>query len=130
MEEFDINNFYRWAFNKYGDKNSTHPLNWITLARNSSAFGNEKILLKGLNPMIKSMKELLIGKKYEYVISPCAYNNLTVDVIPISWDVENLAPIYYGELSFDDEEFYLSGFENNKILLKKCWIIKEVGREI
>jgi len=127
-KEFNINDFYKWASQCYMAKEmSTHPINWITLAKYSDMFQDgDRQLLTGLDPMINAMKTQLVNRKYEYVASPCAFEKLKNKASLKNWDVKNLAPIYYGILSFENDEFYLSGFEKTKIPVKKTWILKEV----
>lgn len=127
-EVFDINEFYRWAQFIYSkEKFATHPLNWMTLAVHSNMFDSiDKSLLTGVKPMIEAAKEMLVGKKYKYVVAPNAFKKLKHKPKMLEWDKKNLCPIYKGKLEFKGNDFILTGFEKTKIAIKYAWILEEI----
>ena len=121
-----IDDFYGWCKHNVDRKiDATNPLNWITLALYSSMMNP---LDKPLNvqPIIDAIKKQLINKEYEFTIIPAL-------LLPVEIEEFSKENIYYsttGILINDKKNNYFAmKTKRGNILLKFCWIIKEITND-
>lgn len=124
----DVNEFYQWANAMFcNGQLTTHPLNWLTIARHSNIFDSiDKSELPGIKPMILSARKQLVGRKYKYVVSPFAFRKLKHKPKMLHWEPKKLFPYYIGRLEFENNDFVLTKFEKTKIHIKYAWILEEI----